>query len=56
MTEFREVFGDNTTKLHCAPVKNQVNRQWVRLVGIRHDLQEWKPDTRPAQNDAFTRK
>ena len=56
MYEFQEVFGEGANKMHCAPVKDQVNRYWVRLIGIRHDLQVWKPDQRPPCNPAFNRK
>jgi hypothetical protein len=33
-------------RMQCARVAETQARLWVRLVGIRHDLQLWAPDTR----------
>ena len=46
-----------TTGMQSAEVKNTTNRTWIRLVGRRHDVQLWVPDTRPQgslQSSAFT--
>ena len=48
MPDFIAVFGPqhNRTPMQSAEVKNTLNRSWVRLVGRRHDIQYWVPDTR----------
>lgn len=30
-------------QLACVPVQNTENRSWVRIVGLRYDLQLWTP-------------
>ncbi len=50
-----ELFGD-LTQAACASVKRTTKRNWVRLVGMRYDLQLWKPDDRTAPLTGFTRK
>jgi len=63
MPDFVEVFGSRLAQLQCAEgnymhndthniicvVKNTEHRRWVRLVGLRHDLLLWTPDTRSAR-------
>lgn len=40
--------------VHCAEVRNTEHRKWLRLVGLRHDIEIWDPDPRvPTHN--FTR-
>jgi Ca2+-binding EF-hand superfamily protein len=40
--------------VHCAEVRNTEHRKWLRLVGLRHDVEIWDPDPRvPTHN--FTR-
>eukprot|EP01066_Platyproteum_vivax_P004401 Platyproteum_vivax@DN15657_c0_g1_i1.p2 len=39
----------------CADVQHSQNRHWVRLVGLRHDLQLWASDTRPIQTPTYSR-
>ena len=48
MPDFIAVFGPqhNRTPMQSAEVKNTLYRSWVRLVGRRHDIQYWVPDTR----------
>ena len=50
MPDFIAVFGpqQNRTPMQSAEVKNTLYRSWVRLVGRRHDIQYWVPDTRAA--------
>lgn len=36
--------------LQCCEVQTAANRLWIRLVGLRHDIQCWVPDTRPIPN------
>ena len=55
MQDFKDVFGATGTQMQCAPVKITTNRQWVRLVGTRHDVQYWKPDDRTPRLFPFTR-
>ena len=35
-----------TTRYQCAEVKRSQNRRWMRLLGLRHDVQIWNPDDR----------
>ena len=57
-TDFAVVFGKNMANanggIQCAEVKNTTNRLWVRLVGYRHDLFLWKPESRVVEKP-FTR-
>jgi len=46
MADFRSIFGQNNQPLQCAQVKMTVHRKWYRLVGRRHDVLIWNPDTR----------
>ena len=55
MADFKDVFGQAGTQMQCAPVKITTNRQWVRLVGTRHDVQYWKPDDRIPRLFPFVR-
>lgn len=32
--------------LQCCEVQTAANRLWIRLVGLRHDIQCWVPDIR----------
>jgi len=50
--EFHPERGD---ALQCAEVNNTENRQWWRLVGKRHDVQVWVPDTRAGMHTPFKR-
>eukprot|EP00808_Paulinella_micropora_P020702 g53334.t1 len=44
------VFGaDLQDRIQAAEVRNTTKREWIRLVGRRHDLQIWQPDTRRLQ-------
>ena len=36
----------NAIVVHCAEVRRSTHRRWLRLVGQRHDVQLWDPDTR----------
>jgi hypothetical protein len=36
--------------LQCCEVQTAANRLWIRLVGLRHDIQCWVPDTRRISN------
>lgn len=36
--------------LQCCEVQTAANRLWIRLVGLRHDIQCWVPDVRPIPN------
>ncbi len=45
LPDFKVVFGKELN-LQAADVVVTQNRHWVRLVGKRHDLQLWVPDTR----------
>ena len=36
--------------VQCAEVKNTTMRKWVRIVGQRHDVQQWQPDLRLRAN------
>lgn len=38
----------------CAPVEITENRKWVRLAGLRYDLQLWRPDIRTPKLAGFT--
>ena len=55
MQDFKDVFGQTGTQMQCAPVKITTQRQWVRLVGTRHDVQYWKPDDRTPRLFPFVR-
>ena len=46
--DFESVFGHVTNDdiIQCAEVKHTTNRQWLRLVGLGHDVQVWNIDTR----------
>lgn len=46
MLDFMEVFGDAGKLMQCAAVKITTRRYWVRLVGRRHDVMLWTPDSR----------
>lgn len=50
-----ELFGD-LSQAACAAVKNTTKRSWVRLVGMRYDLQLWKSDDRIPPMTNFSRK
>jgi hypothetical protein len=53
--EFKQVFGENSGQVQCAPVKITTKRSWVRLVGTRHDVQFWHPDDRTPRLFPFVR-
>ena len=36
--------------VHCAEVRRSKHRLWMRLVGLRHDVQLWDRDRRAPQN------
>ena len=36
--------------MHCAEVRRSKHRLWMRLVGLRHDVQLWDRDRRAPQN------
>jgi hypothetical protein len=36
--------------LQCCEVQTAANRLWIRLVGLRYDIQCWVPDVRPIPN------
>jgi len=55
MPDFLTVFGDMRGGVQCADVKKTTNLHWVRLVGHRHDLMHWQPDTRTPDMGVFTR-
>lgn len=50
-----EVFGDTHNQMQCAPVKLTTQRQHLRLVGTRHDVLAWRPDSRTPPLANFTR-
>lgn len=58
---FRDVFGSvdtsNGSAIQCAEVHDTEFRTWKRLLGQRHDVQLWTPDTRTqmALPPAFSR-
>ena len=56
MADFKELFGEGLGQAACAAVKITTKRAWVRLVGMRYDLQLWKPDERPPPMPGFSRK
>ena len=41
--------------IQCAQVNNTTNRTWLRLVGRRHDVQLWNPDSRSGMTNVYTR-
>lgn len=45
MADFKHVF-KATERLQCAVVHTCAEREWVRLVALRHDLLLWSPDPR----------
>ena len=57
MYDFKAVFGEcKNDSIQCAEVKNTQHREWVRLVGRRHDTLLWTPDMRkPCLPSNFTR-
>jgi hypothetical protein len=58
LVDFSAVFAlISENEMQCAVVKHTTNRDWVRLVGRRHDIQFWSLDTRHALLDSsrFTR-
>lgn len=56
--DFIEIFGDEAQNfgMQCAVVKSTTNRQWLRLVGRRHDVQHWNLDERIAKSPGSTPK
>jgi hypothetical protein len=48
LPDFQDVLGKIVKEdiIQCAEVKNTTNRKWLRLVGLRHDIQLWVKDTR----------
>ena len=36
--------------MQCCEVQTAANRLWIRLVGLRHDVQIWLPDLRKMPN------
>jgi hypothetical protein len=51
MQDFVRAFGKSakSKQFQTADVKSSLNRKWIRLVGRRHDIMLWNPDTRPFQ-------
>ena len=45
--DFITAFGYSSGPIQSVQVSATSNRRWIRLVGERHDLQLWFPDTRP---------
>ncbi|KAK3255594.1 hypothetical protein CYMTET_35231, partial [Cymbomonas tetramitiformis] len=54
--DFKEVFGMEGSREQCARVQVTEARQWVRLVGLRHDCQYWVSDTREPASTLGSRK
>lgn len=54
--DFVSVFGvsRNANPIQCVEVRHSTSRQWLRLVGQRHDVQLWSPEPRTPQ-PAFER-
>ena len=53
--DFQKVFGDMRGGVQCAHVKKTSKLHWCRLVGYRHDLLLWQPDTRTPDMGVFNR-
>ena len=55
--EFVQIFGKVTAKsaFQYFRVSRTVHRDWLRLIGRRHDILRWDPDTRQPRNP-YTRK
>eukprot|EP00937_MAST-01D_sp_MAST-1D-sp2_P002013 g2013.t1 len=52
--DFAHIFGTGWSAenpMQCAEVKHSEHRRWDRLVGRRHDIQCWHPDSRVPPND-----
>ena len=49
--DFVAVFGvrRDSNPIQCVEVQNSTRRTWLRLVGLRHDVQLWDADTRQPQ-------
>ena len=57
--DFISVFGVslNANPIQCVTVQESTHRRWLRLVGQRHDVQLWDPDTRlPVPPADFSRR
>ena len=48
-TDFMQIFGAKreSNPIQCVEVQNSSHRMWVRLIGLRHDIQLW--DVEPRQ-------
>jgi hypothetical protein len=55
MADAKLVFGDRELRgsVQAAPVKISEHRQWLRLVGLRHDVMLWHEDTRTLSPDTM---
>jgi hypothetical protein len=55
--DFVSVFGESKDAVQCAEVKKTQYRNWVRLVGLRHDCLLWERDKRvPSLPFGYVRK
>jgi hypothetical protein len=57
MPDFIAVLGNVTEGdvIQCAEVTHTEFRKWVRLIGLRHDVQVWAPDPRLAKSQSHSR-